>query len=90
MNIFKFFSSVWRKLVWVITLVYTYVSPIYNEVMAIIKEVDESTISNDDKRKAVFQKITQFIKKYGLKQIPDSVLNTIIELCYQIYKNKKA
>lgn len=89
MNIFNFFKSVYRKIIWVVNIVYVYVGPIYKELVAIIKEVKDTNLNDEDKRRAVFSKITLFIKDNGLKEVPDSILNCLIEIVYQIIKNKK-
>lgn len=78
----KFFQVVW--------MVWRFVSPIYSEVMHIIDEVKKTGLTNDDARKKVFQDVTDFIQARGVKAVPDSVLNTAIELCYQVYLWKKA
>jgi hypothetical protein len=70
-------------------MVYVYVSPIYKELVIIIKEVQKTDFEDDDARKEVFQRITDFMQSNGLKQIPDSVLNLIIEVTYQLVKNAK-
>lgn len=90
MNIFKFFSAVWQKLNWLINFVYKYVVPIYSELVKIIKEVKDSNLEDEAARKAVFQKITDFIQSKGLEKYPDSLMNCIIELVYQLVKQKKA
>ena len=73
----KFISAAWT--VWGI------VRPIYSDLMRIIKEVKEKGLTDDAARKQVIQDTTDFIQAMGLKSIPDSVLNTAIELVYQIY-----
>lgn len=78
----KFFQVVW--------MVWRFVSPIYSEVMHIIDEVKKTGLTNDDAHKKVFQDVTDFIQARGVKAVPDSVLNTAIELCYQVYLWKKA
>lgn len=90
MNILKFFTNLWSKLNWLINFIYAYVSPIYKELVVIIKKVKESNLEDDAARKKVFQDITDFIQKNGLKKIPDSILNCIIEMVYQLVKEKKA
>ena len=78
-------NSLWRKLKWVIKLVYTFVSPIYEDVLAIIKQVKAEGLKDDEARKEVFQRVTDVIQKKGL-DIPDSTLNAIIECVYQLVK----
>lgn len=77
----KFLSNAWS----VICFMWVYVKPIYTDLMRIIKEVKERGLTDDIARKAVFQEITDFIQKNGLKAVPDSVLNCTIELGYQIF-----
>lgn len=89
MNIFKFFSGLWNKLIYVINLIYAYAGPIYPEVVSIIKAVQTEGLKDDVARKAVFQRVIDIIHTKGLKQIPDSMLNTIIEVIYQLVKAKK-
>jgi len=89
MNIFRFFTSLWGKIQFIANMVYVYVSPIYKELVIIIKEVQKTDFEDDDARKEVFQRITDFMQSNGLKQIPDSVLNLIIEVTYQLVKNAK-
>jgi hypothetical protein len=84
------FSSVWRKLLGAINFIYKYVAPIYIPLVAIIKEVQKTDLEDDSARKAVFQKITDFIQSKGLEKFPDSILNAIIELVYLIIKWKLA
>lgn len=88
MSIFKFFSSTYQKLKWVINFVYFYISPIYTELVKIIKEVKQTNLKDDEARKAVFQKITDFIQAKGLK-ISDSILNLCIEILYQLVRQNK-
>ena len=88
-GIFRWFQSVYRKLVSVIDLVMLYIGPIYQELVAIIKEVKASDLEDDAARKAVFQKITDFCQAKGLN-ISDSMLNTAIELVYQLVKKGRA
>jgi len=89
MNIWKFFTSLWSKLNWAINFIYTYVKPIYSKLVEIIKEVKETNLEDDAARKAVFQKITDFMQENGLKKIPDSILNPIIEIVYLLVKHNK-
>jgi len=90
MSIFKWFTSLWGKLNWLVNFIYVYISPIYSQLVAIIKEVQSTNLEDDAARKAVFQKITDFIQAQGLNKIPDSILNCIIEITYQLIKQKKA
>ena len=85
-NFFKWLSKLYRKLVWVIKYLYTLLSPIYGELVAIIKQVKTEGLKDDVARKAVFQRITDFMQARGIK-IPDSQLNAMIELVYQLVKN---
>jgi hypothetical protein len=87
---FKWFSSLWRKLNWLINFIYVYVSPIYKNLVEIIKDVQSSNLEDEVARKAVFQRITDFIQANGLKEIPDSILNLIIEATYQLIKRGKS
>ena len=82
---FLFFSSLWRKLKWVIKLVYAYVSPIYDDLVLIIKDVKKEGLKDEKARKVVFQRITDVIQEKGI-DIPDSTLNAIIEVVYQLVK----
>lgn len=70
--------------------VWSFIKPIFSDLMQIIKEVKESDLTGDAARKKVTQDITDFIQERGLEKIPDSVLNAGIELCYQLYVWKKA
>ena len=88
MSIFKFFSSTYQKLKWIINFIYVYISPIYAELVKIIKEVKKTDLKDDEARKAVFQKITDFIQAKGLK-ISDSILNLCIEILYQLVRQNK-
>ena len=90
MSIFKWFTSLWSKLNWLVNFIYVYISPIYAELVSIIKEVQGTNLEDDAARAKVFQDITDFIQKKGLNQIPDSILNCIIEIVYQLIKQKKA
>ena len=89
MSIFKWFTGLWNKLNWVMNFIYTYVSPIYSALVEIIKEVKDSDLEDDKARKAVFQKITDFIQTKGLEKFPDSLLNGIIEVVYLLVKHGK-
>lgn len=89
MGIFKFFSSLWRKIIWVANLIYVFVSPIYSEVIAIMKQVKEEGLKDEAARKAVFQRITDLLQSKGIT-VSDSVLNTLIEMIYQLVKNDRA
>ena len=89
MNIFKFFSSIWHKIQFIANLVYTYVTPIYKELVIIIKEVQTTDFEDDEARHEVFQRITDFIQSNGLKKIPDSILNLLIEVVFQLVKKAK-
>lgn len=78
---FKFISVAWK--------VWTFISPIYTDLMSIIAKVKASGLTDDAARNQVLQDVTDFIQARGLQKIPDSVLNTGLELCYQIYIWKK-
>jgi len=90
MKLFQFFTALWHKIQFIANLIYTYVSPIYKELVKIIKEVQDTNLENEAARKLVFQKITDFIQANGLKKIPDSCLNLCIEAIYQLLKRGKA
>ena len=90
MKILQWFTALWHKVQFIANLIYTYVSPIYKELVMIIKDVQDTPLENEDARKLVFQKITDFIQANGLKQIPDSILNLLIEAIYQLLKRGKA
>ena len=90
MSIFKWFDSLWNNLKWLINFVYVYVSPIYKELVVIIKEVQDSDLEDEAARKQVFQDITDYIQTKGLDRVPDSILNCIIEMVFQLIKQKKA
>jgi len=87
-GIFKFFSSLWRKIVWVAEIVYAFVSPIYSDVVAIIKQVKEEGLRDEAARQEVVKRIQAVLQTKGLV-ISDSVLNVIIEIVYQLVKNDK-
>ena len=86
---FKFFSAVWQKLLWLINFIYVYISPIYRDLVTIIKDVQATDLKDDAARAEVFKRITAVIKSKGL-DIPDSILNLIIEAVYQMTKRDKA
>ena len=86
MNILNWFSSVYKTLRKAIDFLFKYLAPIYKDLAAIIKEVKETDLENEAARKAVFQKITDFIQKQGLQKYPDSVLNACIEVVYIIIR----
>jgi len=88
MILFDFFKSLFRKLVWVIQLIQVKISPIYHELVDIIQDVKNSDLKDDDARKEVFKRITNYMQLKGIK-ISDSILNCAIELVYQLIKNKK-
>ena len=88
MSIFKWFTAVYNKLKWIVNFLYVYISPIYSELVKVIKEVTQTDLEDEEARKAVFQKMTDFIQARGLK-ISDSILNASIEIVYQLIKNKK-
>lgn len=87
-KIFEFFSSVYRKIRWVFDFVKVYISPIYDELIKIIIEVNSTDLENEAARKEVFQKITDYIQAQGIT-ISDSILNLSIEIVYQLVKNGK-
>lgn len=78
----KFIGMAWK--------VWSFIRPIFSDLMRIIKEVKESDLTGNDARAKVVQDITDFIQARGLQKIPDSVLNAGIELCYQLYVWKQA
>lgn len=86
MGIFSWFSSLYRKIKYVFDLVYTWLSPIYDDLVAISKKVKESNLEDDEARKAVFQEITDVLQSKGIK-MSDSSLNLLIEVVYQLVKN---
>ena len=88
-KIFEFFSSVYRKIKWVFNFVKVYISPIYDELVAIIREVQATDLENEEAKKKVFQKITDYIQSHGIN-IPDSVLNLSIEVVYQLVKSGRS
>lgn len=69
----------------VAVLLFKYIRPIFFDLMRIIREVNTLGLDNGEARKKVFQDITDFIQKNGMKNVPDSILNAAIELAYQIY-----
>ena len=77
----KALANMWA----VVCFMWTYVRPIYTDLMRIIKDAKEKGLEDENARKYVFQEVTDFIQARGLKAIPDSVLNTAIELGYQIF-----
>lgn len=77
----KAFANMWA----VVCFMWTYVRPIYVDMMRIIKDAKEKGLQDESARKYVFQEVTDFIQARGLKSVPDSVLNCAIELCYQIF-----
>ena len=87
-KIFEFFNSVYRKIRWVFDFVKVYISPIYDELIKIIIEVNSTDLENEAARKEVFQKITDYIQAQGIT-ISDSILNLSIEIVYQLVKNGK-
>lgn len=88
MGLFKFFTNVWNKLNWFINFIYTYISPIYKDLVEIIKDVQNTDLTNEAARKEVFKRISKVIKDKGLN-ISDSILNAMIELIYQLVKQGK-
>lgn len=87
---FKWFTKLYNNLKWLVNFIYVYVSPIYKELVEIIKDVKTTNLKDDEARKAVFQRITDYIQEKGLKKVPDSILNLIIEIVYQLTKRGKA
>ena len=85
MSIFKWFHRIYQKLKWVVNFLYAYLTPIYDELVKVIKAVKESNLQDDAARKEVFKRITAFIQARGLK-ISDSKLNALIEIVYQLVK----
>lgn len=77
----KAFANMWA----VVCFMWTYVRPIYVDMMRIIKDAKEKGLQDESARKYVFQEVTDFIQARGLESVPDSVLNCAIELCYQIF-----
>ena len=68
-----------------------YVKPILSDTRCIFHKIKEKGLTNEEARKEAFQDITDLLQTKGFKEVPDSVLNTTIELCYQLYiwENKK-
>jgi hypothetical protein len=89
MSVFTFFLSLYRKVKWLIALVFSEFNRVYPVIKAAINEVAQTDLENEAARKAVFQKATDAIQSMGIK-ISDSRLNFFIEMAYQLYKNKKA
>lgn len=89
LNIFRWFTALWNKLQWLVNFMYTYLSPIYSELVKVIKAVQESNLEDDAARKAVFQQMTDFIQARGLN-ISDSILNASIEIVYQLVRANRA
>lgn len=77
----KFLISTWQ----IVQFFWTYVKPIYSDLMRIIARAKLLGLANEEARKQVFQDATDCIQARGLAKVPDSVLNTAIELCYQLY-----
>jgi len=88
MWIFEIFTNVYRKLKWLFSFIRVYIGPIYNELIDIVKEVSETDLNNEEARKVVFQKITDYIQAKGII-LSDSILNLSIEIVYQIVKQGK-
>ena len=87
----RIFSRFWWALVATIKIVYKYIYPIWKDIADIVKALKSSLLSNDDKRKEAFKMVTDIIKEkpgISLATIPDSVINSSIELIYQIVKHK--
>ena len=77
----KLLLSLWQLL----CFFWRYIKPIIADTNHIFTQIKEKGLTNDEARKAAFQDITDLLQKKGLKDVPDSVLNTIIELNYQLY-----
>jgi len=77
------------ELNWLMNFIRVTLSPIYDDLVAIVIEVSNANLKDDKARKAVFQKITDKIQEKGL-DISDSLLNLYIEIAYQLVKKGKA
>lgn len=77
----KFLAQAWT----VILYIWKYIKPIYDDMMKAIELVKTKGLKDAMARLEVFQIVTDCVQARGLEKIPDGVLNTAIELCYQIY-----
>jgi len=88
MGIFRFFSSVWRKILWVAKLVYAYVGPVYKDVVDLIKVVKSEGLEGDAARREVARRLGSILEEKGIS-IPNSIINAIIEVVFQLVKNRR-
>lgn len=56
--------------------------------LEVVKELAGANLSNEEKRKIAFERIKQYAISVGIS-ISDSLLNTLIELAVQAWKNEK-
>jgi len=88
MNIFKWFTAAYRKIKWVVNFIFVFISPIYDDLKAIVKAIRNENLTNDEKLAKVKKEVNDIIEKKGLN-IPDSVVNAAIEIVYLLVKNNK-
>jgi len=77
----KLLLSFWQILIFL----WKHVKPIISDTRHIFNEIKYRGLTDESARKQAFQDITDLIQKKGMKEVPDSVLNCTLELCYQIY-----
>lgn len=73
----KFISVAWG--------LWSFIAPIFKNVLTAIKKVKEANLEDVVARNAVKQEITDLIQNYALKDVSDSKINAAIEICYQVY-----
>jgi len=86
---FRWFSSVWRKIIWVAKLVYTFVSPIYQDIIDVIRIVKDEGLQDDAAKARARELLKSILEVKGIS-IPDSIINAAIDIFYLLTKNGRA
>lgn len=89
MGVLSFFTALYYKIKWLVNLIFGELNKVYPVIKPIITEIKNTNLSDEDARKAVFQKATDALQELGIN-IPDSRLNLYIEIVYQLIKLGKA
>jgi len=88
MGLFSWFSSVYRKIMWVFNYVKIFISPIYDDLVELVKAVKDENLTGDEKKAKVLVEIKDILAKKNFVY-SDSMLNIAVEIVYQLVKNNK-
>jgi hypothetical protein len=73
---------------WVFNYVKIFISPIYDDLVELVKAVKDENLTGDEKKAKVLVEIKDILAKKNFVY-SDSMLNIAVEIVYQLVKNNK-